>query len=59
MACSASEATVKEAQGILPTSGAKIMTTAVDDIKEVIRCFNELCDAYLLKPIDPPNCSAR
>ena len=28
------------------------MTTAVDDVKEVIRCFQELCDAYLMKPID-------
>jgi two-component system chemotaxis response regulator CheY len=29
-----------------------IMTTAVDDIKEVMSCFSELCDAYLVKPID-------
>jgi DNA-binding response OmpR family regulator len=28
------------------------MTTAVDDVKEVMRCFRELCDAYLVKPID-------
>jgi len=43
----------EEAHGILSTYGAKIiMTTTVDDIKEVIRCFNELCDAYLMKPID-------
>ena len=28
------------------------MTTAVTEIKEVIRCFMELCDAYLMKPID-------
>ena len=28
------------------------MTTTVDDIEEVIRCFQELCDAYLTKPID-------
>jgi two-component system chemotaxis response regulator CheY len=39
--------------GILSTYGAKIiMTTAVDDIKEVNRCFHELCDGYLLKPVD-------
>ena len=39
--------------GILSSSGAKIiMTTAVDDIKEVGRCFHELCDSYLVKPID-------
>ena len=24
----------------------------MEDIKEVIRCFKELCDAYLVKPID-------
>jgi two-component system chemotaxis response regulator CheY len=43
----------EEADGILSTRGAKIiMTTAVDDIKEVGRCYNELCDAYLVKPID-------
>jgi response regulator RpfG family c-di-GMP phosphodiesterase len=28
------------------------MTTAVRDFKEVIRCFQELCDAYLMKPIN-------
>jgi two-component system chemotaxis response regulator CheY len=44
---------MEEAAGILSTHGAKIvMTTAVNDIKEVIRCFRELADAYLMKPID-------
>ena len=44
---------LEEGQGILSSSGAKIiMTTAVDRIDEVARCFQELCDAYLLKPID-------
>jgi two-component system chemotaxis response regulator CheY len=44
---------LEEEHGILSSSGAKIiMTTAVDDIKEVSRCFRELCDAYLMKPID-------
>ena len=44
---------MEEAQGILSTYGVKIiMTTAVNDIREVIRCFRELCDAYLVKPID-------
>lgn len=28
------------------------MTTAVDEVKEVFHCFQELCDAYLIKPID-------
>ena len=44
---------LEEARGILSTSGARIiMTTAVNDIKEVSRCFEELCDAYLVKPIN-------
>jgi two-component system chemotaxis response regulator CheY len=29
-----------------------IMTTASNDIREVIQSFQELCDAYLFKPID-------
>jgi len=45
--------TIEETHGILSTYGVKIvMTTALDDLKEVIRCFRELCDAYLIKPID-------
>jgi len=41
------------AHGILSTSGVKIvMTTAVEEVAEVMRCFQELCDAYLMKPID-------
>ena len=44
---------MEEARGILSTNGAKIiMTTALDEIKDVILCFKELCDAYLVKPID-------
>jgi two-component system chemotaxis response regulator CheY len=44
---------LEEAEGTLSTYGVKIlMTTAVDDIKEVIACFKELCDGYLMKPID-------
>ena len=44
---------MEEARGILSTAGAKIiMTTAVDDVKDVARCFNDLCDGYLIKPID-------
>ena len=43
---------LKVEHGILSSSGAKIiMTTAVEDMKEVIRRFQELCDAYLM-PID-------
>ena len=44
---------MEEAYGIRSTIGAKIiMTTAVTDIKTVIRCFRELCDGYLMKPVD-------
>jgi two-component system chemotaxis response regulator CheY len=44
---------MEEARGMLSTYGVKIvMTTAVNDIREVVRCFQELCDAYLVKPID-------
>ena len=44
---------LEEAGGISSTYGAKIvMTTAISDIREAIRCFRELCDSYLIKPID-------
>ena len=28
------------------------MTTALDDVKNVVQSFEALCDAYLFKPID-------
>jgi len=28
------------------------MTTAVNEVKEVIERFRDLCDAYLVKPIN-------
>jgi two-component system chemotaxis response regulator CheY len=44
---------IEEEHGTRSTSGVKIiMTTTVEDVKEVILCFQELCDAYLMKPID-------
>ncbi len=44
---------LEEARGTLSTYGARIfMTTTIDEVKEVIVCFKELCDAYLMKPID-------
>ncbi len=44
---------LEEEFGIVSTAGAKIiMTTAVEDVKEVVRCFHELCDFYLTKPVD-------
>jgi two-component system, chemotaxis family, chemotaxis protein CheY len=44
---------LEKSRDILSTHGVKIiMATAVEDVKEVSRCFTELCDAYLVKPID-------
>jgi two-component system chemotaxis response regulator CheY len=44
---------LEEAKGIYSTEGAKIfMTTAIDEVKQMALCFKELCDAYLMKPID-------
>ena len=43
----------EEERGIRSPYGATIfMTTTVQEIREVFQCFRELCDAYLLKPID-------
>jgi two-component system chemotaxis response regulator CheY len=45
--------TLEEAGGTLSTHGVKIiMTTALDDVKNVVEAFKALCDAYLFKPID-------
>ncbi len=42
----------EEAHGVLSTHGVKIvMTTAVDQIHEVVNSFKSLCDGYLVKPI--------
>jgi two-component system chemotaxis response regulator CheY len=44
---------LEEAGGTLSTYGVKIiMTTALDDVKNVVQSFQSLCDAYLFKPID-------
>jgi len=44
---------IEEAHGILSSFGAKIiMTTALDDMKNVNTAYQNLCDAYLVKPID-------
>src|ERR1035438_3333871 len=44
---------LEEAAGTLSTSGVKIiMTSALDDMKNVMQSFQSLCDAYLFKPID-------
>ena len=44
---------LEEAKGTLSTSGSKIiMVTALDDVKNVVKSFKMLCDAYLFKPVD-------
>ena len=44
---------LEEARGIVSTHGAKvIMTTALGDVKNVAAAYQELCDGYLVKPID-------
>ena len=46
----------EEARGTLSTEGVKIiMTTALDDVKNVVESFKLLCDAYVFKPIDTGN----
>ena len=43
---------LEEARGTLSTKRVKIiMTTALDDEKNVVESLKESCDAYLLKPI--------
>jgi two-component system chemotaxis response regulator CheY len=47
---------LEKSYGIGPNFGAKIiMTTAVNDSNEVLQCFQEFCDSYILKPIDLDN----
>ena len=44
---------LEAAEGTLSTNSVKIiMTTVLDDAKNVIESFKALCDAYLFKPID-------
>ena len=44
---------IEEGHGVLSTWGVKIiMTTALDGVKDVSQSYMELCDAYLVKPID-------
>ncbi|MGD9947293.1 MAG: response regulator [Desulfobulbus sp.] len=43
----------EEANKIFSTNGAKvIMTTSLEDPKNVITAFSGLCDAYLVKPVE-------
>jgi two-component system, chemotaxis family, chemotaxis protein CheY len=44
---------LEESRNIVSTQGAKvIMTTAMGDVKNVAAAYDELCDGYLVKPID-------
>jgi len=44
---------MEESRGLISTKGAKIiMTTALDDMKNTVSAFWNLCDSYLVKPID-------
>jgi two-component system chemotaxis response regulator CheY len=46
---------IEQARGIRSQNGAKvIMTTSIDDMKEVMRCFQDHCDGYLVKPVSIP-----
>lgn len=44
---------LEEEKGIISSNGAKtVMTTALDDLKNVTAAYDNLCDAYLVKPIE-------
>ena len=44
---------LEDERGITSSQGAKIvMTTALDQVKDVAQAFYGLCDAYLCKPIE-------
>jgi two-component system chemotaxis response regulator CheY len=44
---------IEEGAGARPGRGVKIlMTTALKDAKNVMAAFRELCDGYLVKPMD-------
>jgi two-component system, chemotaxis family, chemotaxis protein CheY len=44
---------LEESKGILSTYGAKIvMTTSMDDADNLFTAYSNLCDGYLVKPVD-------
>ena len=44
---------MEEARGLTSTKGAKIvMTTALEDMKNAVSAYWNLCDTYLVKPIE-------
>jgi two-component system, chemotaxis family, chemotaxis protein CheY len=43
----------EQSKGISSSKGAKIfMTTALSDVKGIMKSFDTLCDAYMVKPLD-------
>jgi len=45
--------TMEESEGVLLGDGVKIiMISALSDKENVLTAFNELCDAYLVKPVN-------
>jgi len=46
---------IEEEDGLLSCHGARIaMVTQLNELEEVSRCYEQLCDAYLTKPIQLP-----
>ena len=44
---------IEATRGIVPSQGVRIiMTTALDQVKNIVQAFDGLCDAYLFKPVD-------
>ena len=44
---------LEDEAGVLSGEAAKIvMTTALEDMKNIVHAFKELCDGYLVKPVD-------
>jgi len=51
---------LEEQRGTISTEGMKIiMTTALDDVKSVSAAYEQLCDGYLVKPIDKTKLTAQ
>lgn len=50
---------LEESHGIAPGTGAKIIiTSALDDSKNVLEAFRSQCDGYIVKPYDKQKISA-
>jgi two-component system chemotaxis response regulator CheY len=44
---------IEDEKGVLPSDNVKIiMTTALDDPKNVVGSFKDQCEAYIVKPIE-------